>query len=254
MQVGHVVRRSSRASRSRSGGSLFRHEATGAGSVMVIARACEWLSWKLGGQRCVVQGFGNVGGIAAADFEEHGATVIAVSTSPAAFTTKAASTSACWGPTRRAQLARGLRRGRARDQRGAARSSRATSWCSRRARTRSPARTRGDPGTPDRRRRERADLARGRRDSRRARHRVSRTCSRTRAAYHEIVLRVGADDLGRLFWGRNEIRAKLSDQLGDAFDRVWTLAADRDSRCAARRSSPGSEKSPERSVPGVSYP
>ena len=35
-------------------------------------------------------------------------------------------------------------------------------------------------------------------------------------------------DLGRLFWGRNEIRAKLSDQLGDAFDRVWTLSADRD--------------------------
>jgi glutamate dehydrogenase/leucine dehydrogenase len=31
-------------------------------------------------------------------------------------------------------------------------------------------------------------------------------------------------DLGRLFWGRAEIRAKLADQLGDAFDRVWTLS------------------------------
>jgi glutamate dehydrogenase (NAD(P)+) len=31
-------------------------------------------------------------------------------------------------------------------------------------------------------------------------------------------------DLGRLFWSRAEIRAKLADQLGDAFDRVWTLA------------------------------
>ena len=31
-------------------------------------------------------------------------------------------------------------------------------------------------------------------------------------------------DLGRLFWSRAEIRAKLADQLGDAFDRVWRLA------------------------------
>ena len=35
-------------------------------------------------------------------------------------------------------------------------------------------------------------------------------------------------DLGRLFWDRDEIRAKLADKLGDAFDRVWTLAAERD--------------------------
>ena len=31
-------------------------------------------------------------------------------------------------------------------------------------------------------------------------------------------------DLGRLFWDRAEIRAKLADQLGDAFDRVWRLS------------------------------
>src|SRR5207249_5572901 len=31
-------------------------------------------------------------------------------------------------------------------------------------------------------------------------------------------------DLGRLFWGRDEIRARLADKLGDAFDRVWRLA------------------------------
>jgi glutamate dehydrogenase/leucine dehydrogenase len=31
-------------------------------------------------------------------------------------------------------------------------------------------------------------------------------------------------DLGRLFWGREEIRAKLAEQLADAFDRVWTLS------------------------------
>jgi glutamate dehydrogenase (NAD(P)+) len=31
-------------------------------------------------------------------------------------------------------------------------------------------------------------------------------------------------DLGRLFWDRREIRAKLAEQLGDAFERVWTLS------------------------------
>jgi len=31
-------------------------------------------------------------------------------------------------------------------------------------------------------------------------------------------------DLGRLFWDREEIRARLADKLNDAFDRVWELA------------------------------
>ncbi|HEY6113738.1 MAG TPA: Glu/Leu/Phe/Val dehydrogenase, partial [Gaiellaceae bacterium] len=61
------------------GGSVFRHEATGAGVVMVIARACDRLGWAVADQRCVVQGFGNVGGIAASELEALGATVIAVS-------------------------------------------------------------------------------------------------------------------------------------------------------------------------------
>src|SRR6187401_1007085 len=61
------------------GGSVFRHEATGAGVVMVVARACERLGWELAEQRCVVQGFGNVGGVAATELHALGATVIAVS-------------------------------------------------------------------------------------------------------------------------------------------------------------------------------
>src|SRR6478672_7821945 len=61
------------------GGSIFRHEATGVGVVMVIDRACERLGWKIADQRCVVQGFGNVGGVAAADLAARGAAVIAVS-------------------------------------------------------------------------------------------------------------------------------------------------------------------------------
>jgi glutamate dehydrogenase (NAD(P)+) len=31
-------------------------------------------------------------------------------------------------------------------------------------------------------------------------------------------------DLGRLFWGREEIRSRLADKMQDAFDRVWDLA------------------------------
>jgi glutamate dehydrogenase (NAD(P)+) len=31
-------------------------------------------------------------------------------------------------------------------------------------------------------------------------------------------------DIGRLFWDRDEIRARLAEKLNDAFDRVWELA------------------------------
>ena len=34
-------------------------------------------------------------------------------------------------------------------------------------------------------------------------------------------------DLGRLFWDRDEIRARLAEKLGDAFDRVWDLSEER---------------------------
>ena len=35
-------------------------------------------------------------------------------------------------------------------------------------------------------------------------------------------------DLGRLFWTRDEIRARLAEKLNDAFDRVWALAAEKE--------------------------
>ena len=34
-------------------------------------------------------------------------------------------------------------------------------------------------------------------------------------------------DLGRLFWGRDEIRAKLAEKLNDAFDRVWDVSVEK---------------------------
>ena len=61
------------------GGSIFRREATGAGVVMTAERACHRLGFELDQQRCVVQGFGNVGGVAASELHDKGATVIAIS-------------------------------------------------------------------------------------------------------------------------------------------------------------------------------
>jgi CBS domain-containing protein len=46
---------------------------------MVVVRACHRLGWELRRQRCVVQGFGNVGSIAARELYDHGARVTAVS-------------------------------------------------------------------------------------------------------------------------------------------------------------------------------
>jgi glutamate dehydrogenase (NAD(P)+) len=34
-------------------------------------------------------------------------------------------------------------------------------------------------------------------------------------------------DLGRLFWDRDEIRRRLADKLSDAFDRVWSVSEER---------------------------
>ncbi len=60
------------------GGSLGRKEATGRGVFVVAAEAAKRLNISLQGARVVVQGFGNVGGIAARLFAEAGAKVIAV--------------------------------------------------------------------------------------------------------------------------------------------------------------------------------
>ena len=79
MQVGHAVPEIVTGKPISIGGSVFRPEATGAGVVMVIERACQRLGWDLAGQRCVVQGFGKVGGVAACELAERGATVIGVS-------------------------------------------------------------------------------------------------------------------------------------------------------------------------------
>ncbi|HSJ93169.1 MAG TPA: glutamate dehydrogenase, partial [Gaiellaceae bacterium] len=56
-----------------------RPEATGIGVVMVVEGAVDRLGWTLDGARCVVQGYGKVGAIAAAELAARGARVTAVS-------------------------------------------------------------------------------------------------------------------------------------------------------------------------------
>ena len=79
MQIGYAVPEIVTGKPIAIGGSVFRSEATGAGVVMVIERACQRLGWKLAEQGCVVQGFGNVGGIAARELAARGAKLLAVS-------------------------------------------------------------------------------------------------------------------------------------------------------------------------------
>jgi glutamate dehydrogenase (NAD(P)+) len=60
------------------GGSLGRHEATGRGVFVVGCEAAAKRGMDIQGARVAVQGFGNVGGIAARLFAEAGARVVAV--------------------------------------------------------------------------------------------------------------------------------------------------------------------------------
>jgi len=226
MQVGHVVPEIVTGKPVALGGSLFRHEATGAGVVMVIERACERLGWTLGGQRCVVQGFGNVGGIAAAELEEQGAVVVAVSDmSGGVLDERGLDIMELRGFAEKNGSLEGYEEAERITNEEllelpcdvlvlAAREDQVTGENAAKIQARLIAEgangptsleadailaDRGIPVLPD----------------------VLTNAGGVTVSYFEWV-----QDLGRLFWSRAEIRAKLSDQLGDAFDRVWTLAAD----------------------------
>jgi glutamate dehydrogenase (NAD(P)+) len=60
------------------GGSLGRREATGRGVFVVGSEAARRIGFDIEGARIAVQGFGNVGGIAARLFQDAGAKVVAV--------------------------------------------------------------------------------------------------------------------------------------------------------------------------------
>jgi len=63
------------------GGTKGRHEATGRGVMYTIEEACRFLKLPLTGSRVAVQGFGNVGHIAAQMLFDKGAKIIAVTDS-----------------------------------------------------------------------------------------------------------------------------------------------------------------------------
>jgi glutamate dehydrogenase (NAD(P)+) len=210
------------------GGSVFRREATGAGVVMVIERACARLGWNLSGQRCVVQGFGNVGGVAAQELADRGAIVLAVSDisggiySPTGIhVARAHAWVAEHGsladfpdcePVTNAELLELpndiLVLAALEDQLTAENASRIdTKLVAEGANgpTDNDADAilveRGIPVLPD----------------------VLTNAGGVTVSYFEWV-----QDLGRLFWTREEIRARLAEKLGDAFDRVWKLAEQRE--------------------------
>lgn len=79
MQVGHTVPGVVTGKPIQLGGSEGRVEATGRGCIVTMEEAIDHMGLELEGLRVVVQGFGNVGSVAARLAEELGCKVIAVS-------------------------------------------------------------------------------------------------------------------------------------------------------------------------------
>jgi glutamate dehydrogenase (NAD(P)+) len=227
MQKGHVVPEIVTGKPVQLGGSLFRHEATGAGVVMVLESACERLGWELAGLRCVVQGFGNVGGIAATELHEKGATVIAVSDvsggihNPAGLDVPTAHEWATLNgtladfPGARAVSNAELLELECDALVLAAREDQVTAENAGRLRTRLVVEGANGPTTNE------ADTILAERgipvlpD-------ILTNAGGVTVSYFEWV-----QDLGRLFWDREEIRRRLNAKLDDAFARVWGHAEER---------------------------
>ena len=60
------------------GGSQGRREATGRGVAYLINRACDTIGLDLGQARVAIQGYGNVGSVAALSLARHGAKIVAI--------------------------------------------------------------------------------------------------------------------------------------------------------------------------------
>jgi glutamate dehydrogenase (NAD(P)+) len=209
------------------GGSVFRREATGAGVVMVAERACRQLAFDLAGRSCVVQGFGNVGGVAASELHDRGARVVAVSDVSGGLHDERGLDI----PVLHAYAAEhGSLEGYDRCDRItneqllalecdvlvlAAREDQLTSANADRVRAlvvvegaNGPTTieadeilaARGIPVVPD----------------------ILANAGGVTVSYFEWV-----QDLGRLFWDRDEIRRKLADKMSSAFDRVYSISGEK---------------------------
>jgi glutamate dehydrogenase (NAD(P)+) len=224
MQKGHAVPEIVTGKPISIGGSIFRHEATGAGVVMVTERACMRVGMPLAQQRCVVQGFGNVGGIAAQELVDKGASVVAVSDVSGGVHDEAGLDLAA---LRAWIAANGTLDGYPDAEHVsnaellelpcdilvlAAREDQVTVENAPRLQARLIAEGANGPTSveADAILRERGILVLPD---------VLTNAGGVTVSYFEWV-----QDLGRLFWGRDEIRAKLAEKLADAFDRVWELS------------------------------
>ena len=227
MLVGHAVPEVVTGKPISVGGSIFRREATGAGVVMTTERACHRLGLELSGQRCVVQGFGNVGGVAASELHDKGATVVAVSD----ISGGVYSASGLDVPELHAYVAlHGSLEGYDGGERitneellellcdvliVAAREDQITGENAGRVHAKlvvegangpttieadAILRERGIPVVPD----------------------ILANAGGVTVSYFEWV-----QDLGRLFWTRDEIRGRLADKINDAFDRVWSVSEEK---------------------------
>ncbi len=224
MQVGYAVPEIVTGKPISIGGSVFRHEATGAGVVMVIARACERVGWHLSEQRCVVQGFGNVGGIAAHELHGRGATVIAVSDAYGGILDEnGLDIDAMIAFAKEHSSLEDWEQGRRITNEElleldcdilvlAAREDQVTGENAGRIRARLVAEGANGPTSLE------GDAILNERGIR-VLPDILTNAGGVTVSYFEWV-----QDLGRLFWGRDEIREKLAEKLSDAFDRVWDLA------------------------------
>jgi glutamate dehydrogenase (NAD(P)+) len=79
MRVGHTVTAVVTGKPVEMGGSLGRREATGRGCMIVTKQALQHLGFNIKGATVAVQGFGNVGSVAADLLAKEGAKVVAIS-------------------------------------------------------------------------------------------------------------------------------------------------------------------------------
>jgi glutamate dehydrogenase (NAD(P)+) len=224
MQLGYAVPEVVTGKPAAIGGSLFRREATGAGVVMVIERACERFGWNLADQRCVVQGFGNVGGVAARELTTRGATVVAVS-----------------DITGGVYNERGLdldEVGRWHDEKGGLAGCPRTEHVTNAELLELPCdilvlAALEDQVTGDNAARIEARMIAEGANGPTSIEADAILADRGIHVLPDILTNAGGvtvsyfewvQDLGRLFWTREETRAKLAEKMGDAFDRVWQLS------------------------------
>ena len=224
MQVGYAVPEIVTGKPISVGGSVFRSEATGAGVVMVIERACHRLDWNLSQQRCVVQGFGNVGGVAARELAGHGSTILAVSDISGGVYSESGldleevdAWVADHGSLERYPRAEHVTNEELLELPCdilalCALENQLTGENAPRIETKMVAEGANGPTSLE------ADAILNERGI------VVLPDILTNAGGVTVSYFEWVQDLGRLFWDRREIRAKLADKLHDAFDRVWDLS------------------------------